>query len=835
MTPDSLKTTGRQAPRDATQHTLALLRSVIEGTNDIIWVKDLEGRYVLANDAFGVFAGKSASGIVGHTDAELFDASQVEHFADTDREVIVTGRPYVFESTVVMGGVPRTHLVTKSACTSPDGTLIGVVGIAHDITARKRTEEALRESEERYRRMVETSPDGIWVHRDGLTLYVNPAVVRILGARHAGELLGRSIYDFVSEEDRETVRERVVGAEREGVPAPAARRRLVKVSGRYVHTEVAVEPIVWEGRPAVQAVVRDVSSRIRAEEALRESEERYALAAAGANDGLWDWDLRTQEMYYSPRWKQMLGRDLAGVGSSPDEWFALIHPDEIERVRREVAAHLNGDTVHLETTYRMRHRDGTWRWMLARGLAVRDAGGKAYRLAGSMTDITERKTAEDQLLHDALHDALTGLPNRALFNEELRLAIDRRRRRPDYGFTVLFLDLDRFKVINDSLGHLAGDALLTELAARINRCLRPGDRVARLGGDEFTVLLDDIGDVASATRVADRIQAELAAPFVLGGREVFTSASIGIALSATGYQEPEAVLRDADLAMYRAKARGRSRYEVFDLAMHASAVERLELETDLRRALERQEFRLHYQPVLAVGDQRIVGFEALVRWEHPRRGLVDPSAFISVAEETNLIVLIGRWVLREACRQLRAWHDRFGTRRYIGVGVNVSGRQLLAPGVVDEVREAIAEAGVEPKGVNLEITESVLMEDADAAVGVVQQLKALGVRIHMDDFGTGYSSLSYLRRFALDVLKIDREFVGHMDVAENLELVRTIITLARNLGLAVIAEGVETTQQYLQLRALDCAYVQGFLFSPPLGAEGATRLLEAQRDPAERS
>lgn len=808
--------------------TLDLLRSVIEGTNDIIWAKDVAGRYVLANDAFEDFCGRPAGGAVGKFDRDLFPEANIRTFLETDGRVMESGEPFVFESSVVMKGVLRTHLVTKSAWRDREGRIVGVVGIAHDITRRIHRDAALRESEERHRRMVEASPDGIWVHRGGITLYANPAMVRILGGKAADELMGRTVYDFLDPADHAIVRERVMQAETGNRAAPAERRRLIGLTGQVVYTEVAVEPISWEGEPAVQAVVRDVSARMRAEEALRESEERYALAAAGSNDGLWDWDLRTQELYYSPRWKQMIGVEVGAIGPSPDEWFGRIHPDDIDRVRREVAAHLNGDTAHLETTFRIRQASGEWRWMLARGLGVRDASGRAYRLAGSMTDVSERKTAEAQLIHDALHDALTGLPNRALFNEELRLAIDRRRRRADYGFTVLFLDLDRFKVINDSLGHLAGDGMLREFATRIERSVRPGDRVARLGGDEFTVLLDDIDNVADATRIADRIQQELAEPFVVGGREVFTSASIGIALSATGYQDPDAVLRDADLAMYRAKARGRARYEVFDLAMHASAVERLELETDLRRALEREEFHLVYQPVLASQDRHIVGFEALVRWQHPTRGLVDPVAFIAVAEETNHIVVLGRWVLREACRQLREWQDAFPGLP-VAMGVNVSGRQLLTAGLAEDVADALGTFGLSPARLNLEITENVLMEDTEAAVDIIGRLKALGVRILMDDFGTGYSSLSYLRRFALDALKIDREFVMHLEAPENLELVRTILTLARNLGLETIAEGVETQQQYEQLRSLDCAYVQGFLFSQPVGAAAAAAMLEAQR------
>jgi diguanylate cyclase (GGDEF)-like protein/PAS domain S-box-containing protein len=810
----------------------AFLRAVLEGAADLVFLKDLEGRYQMVNRAFSEFAGKSERELLGRSDHELFpDYHNLPEFLEHDARVLASGRPSSSEYSLEVAGVMRHHLVTKGVYRDEQGNVAGIVGIASEITDRRRIEEALRESEDRYRRIVEASPDGIWVHRGGMTLFANPALVRMLDAGHPAELIGRSVYDFLDPADHANVRGRVEHVERHGRSVAPQVRRLITLKGRTLLTEVAVEPVVWEGQPAVQAVVRDLSTRLRAEEALRESEERYALAAAGANDGLWDWDLRTREMYYSPRLLQMLGLDVGAINASPDEWFGRVHADDVERVRREVAAHLDGDTDHLETSHRVLHSDGSWRWMLARGLAVRQADGRAYRVAGSMTDITALKAAEAQLLHDALHDALTGLPNRALFNEELQLAIDRRRRRPEYGFSVLFLDLDRFKVVNDSLGHLEGDALLKDLSIRLQRCLRPGDRVARLGGDEFTILLDDVEGVSDATRVAERIQEELAAPFLLAGREVFTSASIGIAYSATGYREPEDVLRDADLAMYRAKARGRARYEVFDLAMHATALERLELESDLRRGMERGELRLHYQPVLAVRDQRIIGFEALVRWQHPRRGLVDPAAFIAVAEETNLIVQLGQWVLHEACQRLREWREQFPMMP-ISMSVNVSGKQLIATALADEVRRDLADYALPASRLQLEITENVLMEDADAAAAALEQLKALGVKIVMDDFGTGYSSLGYLRRFSFDAIKVDREFVMNLDLPENLELVRAVLTLARNLGLMVVAEGVENAEQYLQLRNLDCPYVQGFLFSPAVDAQSATRLLEAQRSSA---
>jgi diguanylate cyclase (GGDEF)-like protein/PAS domain S-box-containing protein len=573
----------------------------------------------------------------------------------------------------------------------------------------------------------------------------------------------------------------------------------------------------------------DVTERDRASAALRESEERYALAARGSNDGLWDWNLATNEVYYSSRWKAMLGASEADIGSSPDDWLVRVHPEDVERVRSDIAAHVSGYAPHLETEHRIRHRAGHYLWVLCRGVAERDATGKAYRMAGSLTDVTSRKNTEEQLLHDAFHDSLTNLPNRALFTDLLSRSLGRAQRRPDYRFAVLFIDLDRFKVVNDSLGHSIGDELLRSLTRRIERCVRPGDTVARLGGDEFTILVDDIGDPSDATRVADRVQHELAHPFILDGHEVFTSASVGIALSATGYQAAEDLLRDADIAMYRAKARGKARYEVFDTAMHAHAWALLELETDLRRAVERNELLLYYQPVVSLETGTIAGFEAVLRWDHPAHGMIGPAAFIPIAEETGLIIPIGRWVLRQACRQMRAWQDRYPALEALTVSVNLSAKQFAQPNLVEEIDAALKEAELDPRRLRIELTESVVMENAASAMAVFDQLRALHIKIDVDDFGTGYSSLSYLQRFNLDHLKIDRSFVSNIDGAggENAEIVRTIVTLAKHLGMDAVAEGVETPEQLRLLRELGCQRVQGYLFSEPLDEAAADLLLEA--------
>jgi diguanylate cyclase (GGDEF)-like protein/PAS domain S-box-containing protein len=580
--------------------------------------------------------------------------------------------------------------------------------------------------------------------------------------------------------------------------------------------------------PVALARIKTQLSHKRLVEALRESEERYALAARGANDGLWDWNLKDNEIYFSPRWKSMLGYDDEEIGSSPEEWFKRVHPDDLQRVQEAVASHLEGRTTHCENEHRMLHQNGTYHWMLNRGLAVRDAQGKATRLAGSQTDITQGKVA----------DALTGLPNRLLFMDRLERAVKNAGRTKDYLFAVFFLDLDRFKVINDSLGHVMGDQLLVATARRLESCLRStdavarlgeGHTVARLGGDEFTILLDHIKHIADATRVADRLQKELALPFNLNGQEVFTTVSIGIAVSATGYGRPEELLRDADTAMYRAKALGKARYELFDPAMRDVAVASLQLETDLRKAIERQEFQNFYQPIVSLETGRIVGFEALVRWQHPERGLVPPGDFILAAEESGMILSIGQWVLREACRQMRAWQAQFPMTVPWIISVNLSTKQFKQPDLVQQIQDILRETGLESDSLKLEITESLIMDSVDSATAMLSQLKALGIQLSMDDFGTGYSSLSYLHQFPMDTLKVDRSFVSRMATnGQSTDIAQTIVILAHQLGLDVVAEGVETAEQLAQLRSLGCEYAQGYYFSRPIDGERAEALIKAE-------
>ena len=579
--------------------------------------------------------------------------------------------------------------------------------------------------------------------------------------------------------------------------------------------------------PLLERSIRYSLEQSRTLQALRESEERYALSARGANDGLWVWDLTRAVVYYSPRWKSMLGYADDEIGNSPDEWISRVHPDDVELLRGSLDLHVRGDTPHFESEHRMCAKGGEYRWMLSRGLAVRDASGNATRIAGSQTDITERKLAVERLTHDAFHDALTQLPNRALFMDRLQRALEAHRRNRNARYAVLFLDLDRFKVVNDSLGHVRGDELLVAVAQRLASMLRTSDTVARLGGDEFTILLEGLDHITDAVRTARRIQEQLLMPFDIEGHEIFTTASIGIALSTTRYERPEDVLRDADIAMYRAKSRGKARHEVFDTAMHDRAVKMLQFETDLRRAVERDELRLLYQPIVSLRDGMLVGFEALVRWDRGGE-LVGADDIIPVAEETGLIISIGQWVLGEALRQLAEWDAAGLGDASLDMHVNLSPKQLLQPNLVEQVTSALRTSGIAAQRLHLEVTESVLIESAEAAAALLQDLKAAGVRLSLDDFGTGYSSLSSLRQFPFDMLKIDRSFLidgGQPQRTD--EIVRTVSTLAGILGMDVTIEGLETHEQAQRMRELAIQYAQGFYFARPVRAEEVVALLSA--------
>jgi len=593
--------------------------------------------------------------------------------------------------------------------------------------------------------------------------------------------------------------------------------------------------IIQNDRGQTQGIVclgKDITEKKESEKALKESEERYALASRAANDGLWDWNLVSNQIYFSPRWKSLLGYEEEAFGNTPDRWFKLIHPNYRDLVSQAIINHLQNPISHLEISYPILHNDRSYRWMLCRGIAVQNDRGEIIRLTGSQTDITQSRLDKEKLRQQALYDGLTCLPNRSFFMEKLKTLFESSKRSSDRKFAILFVDLDGFKKINDSLGHLVGDRLLVSFTNRVKECLRIQDTFARLGGDEFAILAENIQTVENATNLAGRIFQQLEKPFSLEGRELFVSASIGIAPYNSKYFKIEDMLRDADTAMYRAKGAGKARYEVFRPEMHLEALSVLELENDLRRAIKREEFKVFYQPIVQLATRQIVGFEALIRWQHPSKGNISPGKFIPIAEETGLIVPIGNWVMEQACRQMRQWQERYRVARDMTISVNVSPIQLKQfysndfTDCLDRLKEICSETGLEPECLKLEITESTVVESFDKASKLLKEIKGLGIKLSMDDFGTGYSSLNSLHRLPIDTLKIDRSFINELGVnKDKLQLTQTIVSLAQNMNLDVIAEGIETTPQQALLTELNCEYGQGYLFSKPVNSKDAEILI----------
>jgi len=573
------------------------------------------------------------------------------------------------------------------------------------------------------------------------------------------------------------------------------------------------EPVIKEGpgRVAARPAQGARAAQLDAEEALRTLLE-------GSRDAVWLWDLTTGRVHFSRRWQAMLGCSSEDVSDSPDDWFRRVHPADLPAFRAAVSDLLEGAVSHVESEFRIMHRSGTWRTILCCGASP--AGARV--VGGSLTDLTEKRTSEDRLLHEALHDRLTDLPRRRLFIDRLDNALARTRREGGGSLAVLYVDLDRFRNLNDSLGRDAGDRALLEVAARFRDLLRPGDTLARLGGDTFVFLLEFVSDEGDAVLFAEEIRQALSRPLTVDGEEIFVSASIGIALPAGEDQRSDDLLHDANTALHQAKGDPSMPHEVFVPSMSKGARERLRLEAALHRALERRELVVFYQPVVALGDGHLRGFEALVRWRQPERGLVPPGSFVPIAEETGLIVEMGRQVLEEACASLSRWRAEFPGARDLTMAVNISGRQFEDPGLATFVEELIGRHGLEDGGLELEITESVVMANTHGNASHLRRLRSAGVGLLIDDFGTGHSSLASLQSFPIDTLKIDRSFVSRLEHGEeNGAIVQAIVGLARSLGLGLIAEGIETRGQRERLAALGCEKGQGFLFSAPVDASAA--------------
>jgi diguanylate cyclase (GGDEF)-like protein/PAS domain S-box-containing protein len=823
-------------------------RALIERSWDAILLVSMEGRALYASPSNTRILGWTNEEFVGRHMPELTHPDDTRRLGERFGALLhVPGGTETVEFRARHRSGSWRQLESTITNLLDDPAVGAVVFNYRDVTERREAERSLRESEERYRAFLAQSSEGIWraelrepvptdlpedeqiarFYAHFEMAECNEAMARMYGYERAGDLLGRPLDDLLVRSDPSNT-DYLRAFIRSGYRIHDAESHEVDRDGNPKFFLNNLVGFVEEGALVrVWASQRDITERKQAEEALRISEERYALAARGAADGLWDWNLEEGRIYFSPRWKAMLGYGEGEIADRPEEWLDRVDAEDRARVEQTIARHLDQQTSHVEIEYRIRHKDGSERWMLARGVAVRDASGRAYRMAGSQTDVTERRNAEALLVQRAYYDHLTDLPNRTLFTDRLAQAVARAGRLRDYRFAILFIDLDRFKVINDSLGHLAGDRLIAEIAARLRACPRPGDVLARLGGDEFGILLDVIDSVADAAAVADHVLETLSRSFTIAGNEVFTSASIGIAVSSEHHRTPDELLREADIAMYRAKATGKGRYVVYDSTLHEYVTRLMRFETDLRRAIERDELFVDYQPIVRLESGGICGLEALVRWRHPSLGVVPPNDFIPVAEETSLILPIDRTVLHEACRQLRVWKERFDLPDDFRVSVNFSARQITQLDLAESVREALAATGLEARHLEIEITENALIENAEVAEKVLGDLKALGVRLLVDDFGTGYSSLGYLHRFPFDTIKIDRSFVSRIERhgGKNAEIVRAIAALAEGLGMSVVAEGVETHEQAERVIAFGCTYGQGHLYSRPISAAETERLL----------
>ncbi len=585
-----------------------------------------------------------------------------------------------------------------------------------------------------------------------------------------------------------------------------------------VNTHLIICNLQKELRDKNEKLEQEITEREQAEAALRESEQRYALSALGSNDGLWDWDLSSWQIFFSARWKAMLGYEEHEINHHLNEWFSRVHPDDFEHLKAEIEKHVEGKTPHLEAEYRVLHQKGNYLWMLCRGLAVRHEDGQAYRMAGSQTDITIRKAAEARLWYDAKHDALTGLPNRAMIIEQLEQAIQRSKQTHSYLFAILFLDLDRFKLINDSWGHLVGDQLLIAVAERLQKCIRPMDMVARLGGDEFTILLDGIRDIQDPIHVSNRILESLVQPIILNKQKVFTTASIGIAFNNGQYDKAEDLLRDADIAMYKAKENGRGQYKLFNEGQHGGVAAQLRMESELRQAVKENGFAVHYQPIVSLPNRKTTSFEALIYWQHSEHGLIPPSEFMSLAEEMGLIMPVGQWVLLTACTQLRALH--VAGFPSLKMAVNVSATEVQQENLSFLVAEVLRKTEIPAASLQLEISERTALETVNLSMDALDRLGDMGVQIAIDDFGTGYSSLTHLKNLPAHILKIDQSFISNIGKNKKDEaIIVSIIELSHRLGLTVVAEGIEREEQLSFLQSYQCDEVQGFLTGKAMAAE----------------
>ncbi|MEP6944826.1 MAG: EAL domain-containing protein [Acidobacteriota bacterium] len=818
-----LDVTEQKHAADALGDSEARYQQLFENANDIIYVHDLAGNYISINDA--------AARIFGYSKDEALAMNLATVVAPEDlgliqrnlaRKIAGDLAQTTYEADCISKFGDRITLEVNSTLIKKNGVPVAIQGIARDITERKRAEDLSRKNEERYRDLFENANDLIYTHdMDGNFTSLNRAGELITGYSR-DEALKMNIAEVVAPEylnAARTMTARKVVDER----PTTYELEIAAKDGHHVFLELSTRLIVSDGLPVgVQGIARDITDRKLAQESLQNTVSLFASTFESTADGIIVIDVNGMVVTCNRKFIEMWDAPQPLLdtkdGANLLEWITdkLDQPElfkeKQQRLRLDPMA-TSTDLLEL-TDGRIYERYSQPQFM--DGIPV----GRVC----CFRDITERSLAEARLRHYALHDTLTDLPNRAEFMNHLRQAVDRSDGNDYARFAVLFLDLDRFKVINDSLGHATGDKLLIAIAERLKSCVRPGDVVARLGGDEFTILLNRSGGANEVTGVAERLQTRISEPFRIDNYEVFTTASIGIILSGKTKRQPEDFLRDADAAMYRAKESGKARYEIFDREMHVRNMNLLQVETDLRHAVDRDEFEVLYQPIVDLGTGRVAEFEALIRWQHPKLGMISPNEFVGVAEETGLIIPIGKWILERSCQQIAKWQKCFDMP--LAISVNLSAKQLLHPTLTTQVSDILRSTGLNPSQLKLEVTESTVMEHSERSMKVLSELHGLGIALSTDDFGTGYSSLSYLQKFPFERLKIDRSFISLMDEDEKSgAIVKTILMLGENLGIDVVAEGIETESQLDKLRSLGCKMGQGYYFSRPIDVETAESLL----------
>jgi diguanylate cyclase (GGDEF)-like protein/PAS domain S-box-containing protein len=829
--------TERKRTNDALREARDRFRSVFDHAPIGMAVVSLEGRYSQVN--------RSLCEILGYSEGELVATTwqEITHPDDMADSLAYTHR-------IIEGEIPRYHLekrflhadghtvwasLSVSLVRDSEGKPLYFVSQIQDVTERKEAERKLREAEQRYRTLVERVPAVVYIQEiasPDSAMYMSPQIETLTGYSPEDCKDPGLRWGMVHPDDREWLQ-----SEDERTYEPGelvvTEYRVLHRDGRtlWVHNESLIVEDEVSGTRYWQGFMVDITERKRVEEALNRLSRQHEMVLKSAGEGIFGLDLDGNATFVNPAAARMTGWKVRELLGRP--LHDILHhtkPDGTPYFEEQcpVYAALKTGTAHSRDDEVFWRKDGT-SFPVEYVSTPMLQDGEVVGAVVTFKDITERKALEEQLHHQAFHDPLTGLANRALFMDRLEHALTRANRRGS-KVAVLFTDLDNFKVINDSLGHKAGDQLLIAVAERLKAHLRPEDTAARLGGDECTILVEDVTSVGEVIQIAERVADILHPPFTLDEQEVFATVSTGIALSSSAQEQPADLLRHADLAMYRAKHRGKARYELFEPSMDAKAVERLMLETGLRRALVRQEFRVYYQPIVSLGDDKVAGVEALVRWEHPQRGLLLPKEFLSIAEETGLIMRIGQWVLREACKQARVWQERYPGTPPLTISVNLSTSEFFHPELVAEV---LGESGIDPASLQLEITEGAMTSNGTYSTDrTLRNLKRMGVQLAIDDFGLGYSSLSYLKRFPVDFLKIDRSFVAGLGQEPNgvstkdTEIVKAMIDLTHALGLRVIAEGVETSEQLAQLRNMKCDLAQGNYFSEPLPSGALAVILE---------